>query len=82
MTLSYNTYKSREDLIQDIKKEFNAIGLSKKGKVVKVSDHQTGSSIRSIDVKRSAMPSGKRMSRFGKIYYEYRKNRSDMKGRV
>ena len=32
---------------------------------------------RSLDKKRIALPPGKRISRAGKIYYEYRSNRSD-----
>ena len=41
---------------------------------------QTGKSIRVIDVARHAMPSGKRISKTGKIYWETRKNRTDVKG--
>lgn len=40
--------------------------------------HQTGTSKKKIDAKRNAKLPGKRKSREGNIYYEYRKNRSDM----
>lgn len=61
------------------KMKFSALGIGK-GKTIKPSEHQTGTSIKRIDIKRQAMPSGKRISKFGKIYYEYRKNRSDLEG--
>ena len=63
-----------------IEREFSSLGLKNRGKVVKVSEHQTDKSIKSIDIKRDAMPSGKRISRYGNVYYEYRKNRSDITG--
>jgi len=31
------------------------------------------------DKKRKALPPGKRISKSGKVYYEYRKNRTDLK---
>lgn len=40
--------------------------------------HQTGSTTLGIDRKISAKPIGKRISETGNIYYEYRKNRSDL----
>jgi hypothetical protein len=33
------------------------------------------------DAKRKALKPGKRLSRTGKVYYEYRKNRSDVRGK-
>lgn len=42
--------------------------------------HQTGSSSAYLDKKLKAKAPGKRKSRSGRIYYEYRKNRSDMPG--
>lgn len=42
---------------------------------------QTGSSDMARDKKRKALAPGKRISKNGKIYYENRKNRSDVKGR-
>lgn len=36
----------------------------------------------SRDKKRRALPPGKRISRSGRVYYEYRKNRSDLSGGV
>ena len=43
---------------------------------------QTGKSNISLDKARFALPAGKRKSKTGKIYYEYRKNRSDIKDMV
>jgi hypothetical protein len=40
--------------------------------------HQTGKSNIKKDSKRTAKAPGKRISKNGNIYYEYRKNRSDM----
>lgn len=47
--------------------------------VLKVADHQNGK-VKSLkrDKGRIAMSPGKRVSKNGKIYYEYRKNRTDM----
>jgi len=51
---------------------------NKKPQVVYVKDRQTGvrKSIKK-DRDRKAMPPGKRKSKSGKIYYEYRRNRTD-----
>lgn len=40
--------------------------------------HQTGTSKKRFDVMHKALPPGKRKSKAGRVYYEYRKNRSDM----
>jgi len=55
---------------------------TRKPRVLKVVYRQTGSrkSI-SRDRLRKALAPGKRISRFGRIYYEYRKNRSDLPGK-
>jgi hypothetical protein len=54
--------------------------LHKNAPVLVIGMHQTGErkSIKA-DAKRRALPPGKRVSKSGKIYYEYRKNRSDLK---
>ncbi len=39
--------------------------------------HQTGKSDYKRDKKRTAKKPGKRKSKSGKVYYEYRRNRSD-----
>jgi len=51
-------------------------------RVLKILPYQTGvrASIRS-DRKRKALAPGKRISKSGKIYWETRRNRSDLKGR-
>jgi len=43
---------------------------------------QYGSSNSSVDSRLKAKSPGKRISRAGKVSYEYRKNRSDWKGRI
>ena len=48
------------------------------GRVLKVSKNRTGTSKTARDQVYLALPSGKRESRNGNIYYEYRKNRSDV----
>ena len=65
---------------EELKKEFSSLGIGKNGKVLKVSGNQTGTSIKSLDKKRNALPTGKRISKYGKVYYEYRKNRTDAEG--
>lgn len=64
----------------ELEKEFKSVGFKNLQKNVKVSDKQIGKTIKSIDVKRIALPPGKRISKTGKTYYEKRKNRSDLKG--
>lgn len=41
---------------------------------------QRGKSNTKIDMKRSALPPGKRISKTGKIYWESRRSRSDVPG--
>ena len=62
-------------------KKENLFFKSFKGKTIKYEDSRTGKTIRIKDLKRSALTPGKRISKNGKIYYEKRKNRSDLKGR-
>ena len=50
-------------------------------RVLKATYKQTGTSSTVRDKKRKAMQPGKRQSASGRIYYEYRKNRSDLRGR-
>lgn len=66
------------------KKEKDGLVLMKdtrKPKVVEKSEHQTGKSNKARDIVRKAISPGKRISKSGNIYYEYRKNRSDMSGK-
>ena len=51
-------------------------------KVIYKVNHQVGTSVKIIDKMIKAMPPGKRVSRTGKVYYETRKNRSDLKGNI
>lgn len=55
--------------------------MAKKARALKRSTRQTGSSDSKRDKKRKALAPGKRRSKKGKIYYEYRRNRTDVKGR-
>jgi len=50
-------------------------------RVIYAKNRQTGTSVRKIDARRRALPPGKRRSASGRVYYEYRKNRTDKKGR-
>jgi len=52
--------------------------LNAKGTTIKYEDTRTGKTNISKDKKRSALTSGKRVSKTGKIYYEKRMNRSDL----
>ena len=66
-----------------VKKTKASSKKKKGGEVLKPANRQTG---KSKDVERDkklkALPPGKRRSGRGKIYYEYRQNRSDLKGGV
>jgi len=53
----------------------------RKARALTRSTRQTGSSNMARDRKRKALAPGKRRSKKGNIYYENRKNRSDVKGR-
>jgi len=54
----------------------------KKPRVIKTVNRQTGTrKSLSRDRARKALPPGKRISKSGKVYYEYRRNRSDLKGK-
>ncbi len=55
---------------------------TKTGRILKASTRQTGKR-KSIekDRKRKALAPGKRISKNGNIYYERRRNRSDLKGK-
>ncbi len=56
--------------------------VTKRPKVVKAvkSDRKRTGEVKNknLDAKRKALPPGKRISKSGKIYYEYRRNRSDI----
>jgi len=66
---------------KDVKKIEWVIDI-KKGVVLKAKKRQTGESVEKNDKKRTALGAGKRKSASGKIYYEYRKNRSDIKKKI
>jgi len=51
-------------------------------RVLKPSEHQTGEEPKKRISKLPPLLPGKRVSKTGKIYYEYRKNRSSIKGRL
>ena len=66
---------------KEMKKEKSAMGFKNLSKSLTRVEHQTGTSDKKRDEVRKAMPSGKRISKTGKVYYEYRKNRSDLFGK-
>lgn len=65
----------------EMNKEYKALGLKDKSKSLSVRP-QTGKTIRKIDAKRKALAPGKRISSAGNVYYEYRKSRSDVPGKM
>jgi len=65
---------------EEMDKEFKALGFKNQRRTLKWKDYQTGKSDKSRDKKREALLPGKRISKTGKTYYEYRKSRSDKKG--
>lgn len=52
---------------------------AKGGKIVKVPTQTGVSKSKKLDAKRMALKPGKRVSKAGNTYYEYRANRSDLK---
>lgn len=54
--------------------------VAKKAAPKKKDYHQTGRSTLAYDLKRRALPPGKRVSRSGVTYYERRRNRTDQPG--
>jgi len=70
-----------KERLQEEIDELNAVGMKKKKpQVVYSRDKQHGKTDVFRDKRRTAMPSGKRISKSGKTYYEYRKNRTDKVG--
>lgn len=61
--------------------EFETIKLKSLRKNLNVTP-QIGRTNLIRDKKRSALPPGKRISKTGKVYWETRKNRSDLKGNI
>ena len=69
----YNALKDSED--------GSIIGYKSKRKLVRKLP-QIGTSVKSIDESRKALPAGKRISSTGKTYWETRKNRTDNKNGI
>jgi len=63
----------------EMEKEFDSVGFRSQRKNLRKLP-QVGTSDRVVDSKRAALLSGKRISKYGKVYWETRKNRSDAKG--
>ena len=58
------------------------IKVRKLPKVIYAINRQTGKRLSlKRDRSRKALPPGKRISKSGRIYYEYKRNRSDKKGK-
>jgi hypothetical protein len=82
--------RTKENLVQSIilgearKKRGTAAGKKATAKRavsgVRQSTRQTGTSKTTRDLKRQALPPGRRVSATGRVYYERRKNRSDKPG--
>lgn len=63
------------------KEETKFIKDTRKPKIILKAEHQTGKTKLKRDKKRDALAPGKRISKSGNVYYEYRKNRSDLTGK-
>ena len=84
--------RTKENLVQSIilgearKKRGTAAGKKATAKRamagVRQSTRQTGSSKLTRDLKKEALPPGRRVSKAGNVYYERRKNRSDKPGQL
>jgi len=61
------------------KKKTINIAPKKTGRVIKAGFRQIGESVIAKDMKKIAMKPGLRISKDGHKYYEYRKNRTDLK---
>jgi len=71
----------KEMLKEEIEEMGKGIGMKKKKpQVVYARKKQIGTSNAYRDKRRSALPPGKRISKAGNIYFESRKNRSDLVG--
>lgn len=66
---------------QSIKKDDVSLNKEEKPRTIKVFDYQIGKSDKTRDSARKALPPGKRISASGNVYWESRKNRSDMPGK-
>jgi len=78
----WNTCIIMNFIKSEMDKEFSALGFKNQRKSLKVSDKQIGKTIKKIDKMRKALKPGKRISKSGKIYYENRANRSDLKDNI
>lgn len=85
--------RTKENLVQSIilgearKKRGTAAGKKATAKRtmsagVRQSTRQTGTSKLTRDLKKQALPPGRRISKAGNVYYERRKNRSDKPGQL
>ena len=67
---------------EEMKKEFSAIGFKNQRRNLKVLKQTPQKNVDTErDKKRKALLPGKRISKSGKVYWETRKNRSDVKGK-
>ncbi len=64
----------------ELDNEFSALGLKNQRKSIDVLD-QVGMSNVKKDAARKALAPGKRISKSGNVYWETRKNRSDVPGK-
>lgn len=70
-------------LTPEVLKKLKELARKKKMPIVlKKTKTQIGKSKVKFDVRLGAMPPGRRISKSGKVYFEYRKNRSDVKRKI
>jgi len=65
----------------EMEKEFKTLGFKNQRRNLRKLK-QVGKTNKSRDKKREALMPGKRISKTGKVYWETRKNRSDLNGKV
>jgi len=80
LTKRHPGWKTFIALLEEKAKARSKTGRKPRGRVLKATTRQTGRSDLARDRQRKAMQPGKRRSASGRIYYETRKNRSDLRG--
>ena len=70
------------DLLKaEMDKDFEAVGFRNKRRNLKVLEQTQKNKVdKVVDSQRKALLPGKRISKTGKVYWETRRNRSDVKG--
>lgn len=81
MRRGFKSDKQRKKVMSILVRRLHKLGLTKSDKLPKTiapSTHQYGKLHKKQDLRFRALKPGKRVSSTGKVYYEHRKNRSDV----